>query len=82
MKIKRKLETGRSTQVNKFHQWTDQDLINCIEAQMRRSGELFRGLNHHEMEQAWVLGEMEIHVDTALQAVRALRDRVAHVQSL
>jgi hypothetical protein len=67
---------------SRFDRWTDNDLINCIEAEMARTGELFRGLSQPELDNEWVLQEMEIHTDTALQAIRALRRRVANLQSL
>jgi hypothetical protein len=60
--------------------WSDGDLINCIEGQMRRTGELFRGFNHGDLDQEWVLAEMDTHLQTALMAVQTLRRRVAIVQ--
>ena len=83
MKIRKTKEAGPpAPEPSKFDRWQDLDLMNCIESEMRRTGELFRGLSHQELDQAWVLAEMETHVDTALQAVRAMRRRVAAVQSL
>ena len=66
----------------KFDKWSDGDLINCIEAEMRRSGELFRGFNHGDLDQAWILEELDVHMNAALLAVQTLRRRVAVVQSL
>lgn len=82
VKIRKDREIGPTIPASKFDRWQDQDLINCIEAQMRRTGELFRGLSHQELDQTWVLSEMELHVDTALQAIRAMQRRVVTVQSL
>ena len=49
---------------------------------MRRTGELFRGLSHgSELDQGWVLEELDVHMQTALLAVQTLRRRVALLQS-
>lgn len=65
----------------KFDRWSDGDLINCVESEMRRSGELFRGMQHtRELDPEWTLSELELHVTTALMAVQTLRRRVAVVQ--
>jgi hypothetical protein len=61
----------------RFDKWSDSDLINCIEAQMRRSGELFRGLSHTELDPAWTPEQLELNITTALQAVQTMRRRVA-----
>jgi hypothetical protein len=66
---------------SKFDRWSEGDLINCVESEMRRSGELFRGFSHSELDQAWILEEMDVHMSAALEAVRTLRRRVAVVQS-
>jgi hypothetical protein len=66
----------------KFDKWSDGDLINCIEAEMRRTGELFRGFSHSELDQAWILDEMTVSMSAAMQAVQTLRRRVAVVQTL
>jgi hypothetical protein len=66
----------------KFDRWSDGDLINVIEACGQRSGELFRGFNHGELEQAWILAEMKGQLETALLAVQTLQRRVAQVQRL
>jgi hypothetical protein len=44
---------------------------------MRRSGELFRGLSHTELDPAWTLEQLELNITTALQAVQTMRRRVA-----
>jgi hypothetical protein len=77
----------RKTQVtipapSKFDRLTESDLINCIEAEIGRSAELFRGLSHSEIDNAWVLSGMSGHLQSALLAVQALQRRVATVQSL
>jgi hypothetical protein len=66
----------------KFDRFSDDDLIACIEAEMRRGGELFRGLSQPSLDPGWVLAEMETHTQTALAAMQALRRRVALVQSV
>jgi hypothetical protein len=65
----------------KFDRWSQGDLINLIESEMRRTGELFRGLQHTtELDPEWVLAELEVHTYTALLGIQTLRRRVAMVQ--
>ena len=78
---KKETENPLLINVTRFDKWSDGDLINCIEAEMRRSGELFRGISHGELDQQWVLAELDTHMQTALLAVQTLRRRVAIVQS-
>jgi hypothetical protein len=65
----------------KFDRFSEGDLINCIEASGQRCGELFRGFSHGEMDQEWILSEMETHLSTALMAVQTLQRRLAILQS-
>lgn len=78
---------GRKTKTElpaptRFDRWSDGDLINVIEACGQRSGELFRGFNHGELDQEWILAEMGKQLQTALLAVQTLQRRVAQVQRL
>jgi hypothetical protein len=67
----------------KFDRWTDGDLINMIESEMRRTGELFRGMQHtRELDPEWVLAELETHTYTALLGIQTLRRRVALSQKI
>lgn len=61
---------------------TENDLINCIEAEIGRSAELFRGLTQPQIDNEWVLAEMRLHLESALLAVQSIQRRVAAVQSL
>jgi len=65
----------------KFDRFSEGDLINCIEASGQRCGELFRGFSHGELDQEWILAEMEAHLSTALMAVQTLKRRLAIMQS-
>jgi hypothetical protein len=67
---------------SRFDRWSEGDLINAIEACGQRSGELFRGFNHGELDQAWILAEMGKQLETALACVQTLQRRVATVQTL
>jgi hypothetical protein len=78
----RKKETEKLPPPTRFDRWSEGDLINCIEACGQRSGELFRGFNHGDLDQAWILAEMDKQLETALLAVRTLQRRVAQVQTL
>ena len=65
---------------SRFDRWSEGDLINVIEACGQRSGELFRGFNHGELDQEWILAEMSKQLETARRAVQTLQRRVALVQ--
>ena len=67
---------------SRFDKLSQADLTACVEAEMTRTGELFRGLSHSELDQMWVLSEMETHTETALAAIRAMKRKVAVVQSI
>ena len=71
-----------STERTKFDRLSEQALIDCLEAEMCRTGELFRGFNHSELDQGWVVAEMLTHLETAKLATEALQRRVAEVQSI
>ena len=43
---------------------------------MLRNAELFRGLSHSDLDQRWVLAELETQTATALGAIRALQRKV------
>jgi hypothetical protein len=81
MAFRRKM-TPDGLSPNRFDRWRTEDLINLIEAEMTRSGELFRGLSHSEIDQEWLLHEMRTHVQGALEAIQALERKVATVQSI
>lgn len=78
----RNKRTETPSSPTKFDRWSDGDLINLIEAEMARTGELFRGFSHGELDQGWILAEMDTHMQTALLAVQTMRRRVATLQSL
>jgi hypothetical protein len=80
--VKWKKKATELPPASKFDTWDEAALINCIESQMQRCGELFRGLSQPELDNEWVLLEMDRHMETALLATRAIRRRVAQVQSL
>jgi hypothetical protein len=82
MPFSRKQKETPIPPANRLDRWSEGDLINCIEASGQRCGELFRGFSHTELDQEWVLNEMEKHMQTALMAVQTLRRRVAVVQRL
>lgn len=65
----------------KFDRLSETALIDCLEAEMRRTGELFRGFSHSELDKQWVAAEMVTHLQTALLATQALQRRVADLQS-
>lgn len=67
---------------SKYDRLTESDLVNCIEAEIGRCAELFRGLSQPTIDNEWVLQEMKIHLESSLLATKALQRRVATVQSL
>lgn len=79
---KTKKTTASLPPPSKFDRWSEGDLIACIESCGQRAGELFRGFSHGELDQAWILSEMDKQLETALMAVHTLQRRVATVQTL
>jgi hypothetical protein len=67
---------------SRYDSLTQNDLVNCIEAEIGRSAELFRGLSQKTIDNEWVLQEMKVHLESAVMATRALHRKVAVVQSL
>jgi hypothetical protein len=62
---------------SRFDRLSRADLIDLLEASMMRNGELFRGLSHSELDQEWVLTQLQTHTVQQLEAIRALRRKVA-----
>lgn len=61
---------------SRFDRFARADLIDLLEATMMRNGELFRGLSHSEMDQTWVLSQLELNVQQQLGAIQALQRKV------
>ena len=61
---------------SKFSRFGRSDLIDLLEATMMRNGELFRGLSHSELDQEWVLAQLETQTQQQLEAIRALQAKV------
>ena len=73
MALKRKRTTPDPSRFDRFAR---ADLIDLLEATMMRNGELFRGLSHSDLDQTWVLSQMETQTEMALGAIRALQRKV------
>jgi len=71
----RRQKTSTTTS-SRFDRFGRADLIDLLEASMMRSGELFRGLSHSELDQEWILSQLEIQSEQALAAIRALQRKV------
>lgn len=78
-KLRQPLPSATST---RFDRWSQADLVNLIEAEMTRTGELFRGLSHSEIDQGWLLQEMALHTQAVQEAIAVLQRKVAVVQSI
>jgi hypothetical protein len=61
---------------SRFDRFSRADLIDLLEATMMRSGELFRGLSHSELDQVWVLAQLEEQATQSLAAIRALQRKL------
>jgi hypothetical protein len=61
---------------SRFDRFGRADLVDMLEATMLRNAELFRGLSHSELPQAWVLAELETQTQMALGAIQALQRKV------
>ena len=66
---------------SRYERLSRPELIDLLEATMMRSSELFRGLNHSELDQAWVLSRLETHAEQALGAIRALQRKMVDLQT-
>jgi hypothetical protein len=60
----------------RFDRMPRETLFLTLESSLQRSAELFRGLEHSELDPRWVLHQMHIQVDQALQIVLALERKV------
>ena len=72
----RKSRTETTASSSRFDRFSRADLIDLVEATMMRNGEMFRGLSHSELDQAWVLDRLEAETMQQLEAIRALRRKV------
>jgi hypothetical protein len=61
---------------SKFDRFARADLIDMLEAAMMRNGEMFRGLSHSELDQEWVLSQLEVLTEQQLGAIRALQRKL------
>ena len=69
--------TLTSKSPSRFDRFSRADLIDLLEASMMRSGELFRGLSHSEMDQEWILAQLEVQSQQSLEAINALQRKLA-----
>jgi len=76
----RKRKTAKVPKASRFDRLPEAALIDCLEAEMRQSGELFRGFSHSELDREWVVTQMLVHLETAKLATEALLRRVADLQ--
>ena len=72
----KKKETTKIPEPSRFDRFGRADLIDLLEASMMRNGELFRGLSHSDLDQEWVLTQMETQTQMMLGAIGALRRKV------
>ena len=77
----RKKSTTTGTPISKnesrFDRFSRADLIDLLEASMMRNGELFRGLSHSELDQEWILSQLEMQTEQSLAAIRVLQRKLA-----
>lgn len=66
---------SKETTPSKFDKMPEELLYSTVETSLMRSAELFRGLVHREIDQAWILAEMEVQIIQAQGAVQALAKR-------
>lgn len=73
--LKRKTKT-EMTPSSRYDRFSRADLIDLLESSMMRTGELFRGLSHSELDQGWVLNQLEVQAEQSLAAIRALQRKL------
>ena len=66
---------SREIPPSKFDKMPEELLYSTVEASLMRSAELFRGLTHREIDQGWILAEMETQIAQAMGATQALMKR-------
>jgi hypothetical protein len=66
---------SKETTPSKFDKMPEEILYSTVEGSLMRTAELFRGLTHREIDQAWILAEMETQIAQAQGAVKALTKR-------
>lgn len=75
--LRRKTTTpGPRTGPTKFDRMPSVDLETALETALQETARLFRGVTHREIDQEWLLAQMEQQIQTALQAVQALRRKL------
>jgi len=77
---KRRKEEAKVPKASRFDRLSQAALIDCLEAEMRRTAELFRGFSHTDIEQDWIVTQMLVHLETAKLATEALLRRVVGLQ--
>ena len=76
MAFRRKTTQGLPTSPNRFDKMPEEILYTALESSLQRTAELFRGLEHKEVDPAWILSEMALQVEQASQVIAALQRRV------
>lgn len=72
----KKRTTPQTPPPSRFDRFGRADLIDLLEATLMRNGQLFRGLSHSEMDQEWVLAQLEQQTEQQQLAIRALRRKL------
>lgn len=55
---------------------TEGDLETALETTLSRTAELFRGFQHREVDQRWLMKQMGTEIDQAQQIIQALQRKV------
>jgi hypothetical protein len=53
-----------------------EDLETALETSLSRTAELFRGLQHREIDTRWLLEQMRVEIDQASMTIQALQRKV------
>ena len=75
-------EVVPSKAFQRFQRLETRELIEAIEAELGRSGELLRGFSHRELDPAWVAAELKTHLTAAAAAASVLEKRETSKQTL
>jgi hypothetical protein len=70
-------QTQNLTARTRFDRMGQEDLLTSIETSFAETARLYRGLSHREIDQGWLLAELEHHTQAALAAIQALQRKVA-----
>jgi len=60
----------------KFDRLRTEDLETALETSLSKTAQLFRGLQHRELDPLWLVNQMKLEIDQASLIIQALQRKV------